>query len=165
MLNELLRDEMFVSNTMVVGLSGLVHLDDRIALKSATKQLNLEKEVEGKMFNSFSENLSFLLKCLKAGQDKQRLIFIIDNFELFCAHHNQTLLYNLFDIAQLAQTPICILGMTSRLDVVELLEKRVKSRFSHRQIFLLPETENFNVRILESLLKLPSQKVRNKLTL
>lgn len=28
--------------------------------------------------------------------------------------------------------------MTSRLDVIELLEKRVKSRFSHRQIFLHP---------------------------
>lgn len=28
--------------------------------------------------------------------------------------------------------------MTCRLDVIELLEKRVKSRFSHRQIFLFP---------------------------
>lgn len=30
-----------------------------------------------------------------------------------------------------------VAGLTSRLDVIELLEKRVKSRFSHRQIFLL----------------------------
>ena len=30
------------------------------------------------------------------------------------------------------------MGITSRLDVLELLEKRVKSRFSSRQIFLLP---------------------------
>lgn len=34
--------------------------------------------------------------------------------------------------------PICVLGVTCRLDVVELLEKRVKSRYSHRQIFLFP---------------------------
>ena len=36
------------------------------------------------------------------------------------------------------QAPICVIGITCRLDVIELLEKRVKSRFSHRQIFLYP---------------------------
>lgn len=154
-----MRDEIFVANAVVVALDGLVHTDDRAALKSTTKQLDLEKEVQGKVFNSFSENLSFLLTSLKAGRDRQRLIFIIENFELFCAHHNQALLYNLFDVAQSAQTPICILGLTSRLDVVELLEKRVKSRFSHRQIFILPDTAKLDVLVLRSLLILPSQKV------
>ena len=33
------------------------------------------------------------------------------------------------------------LGVTCRLDVIELLEKRVKSRFSHRQIFLFMGTD------------------------
>lgn len=95
------------------------------------------------------------------GQDSQRLIFIIEEFDLFCAHHNQTLLYNLFDIAQSAQTPICVLGITSRLDVVELLEKRVKSRFSHRQIVLYPESEHFEKFLgsFKTLLKLPSTQV------
>lgn len=36
---------------------------------------------------------------------------------------------------------LCFLGITCRLDVIELLEKRVKSRFSHRQIFLFPGPE------------------------
>jgi origin recognition complex subunit 4 len=65
----------------------------------------------------------------------------LEEFDLFCAHHNQTLLYNLFDVAQSAQAPICVVGITCRLDVIELFEKRVKSRFSHRQIFLLPKTD------------------------
>ena len=34
------------------------------------------------------------------------------------------------------QAPICVLGVTARLDVLELMEKRVKSRFSHRQLYL-----------------------------
>lgn len=170
-----------MTNSIVISLNGLIHTDDRTALKSTTKQMNLEKEVEGKVFNSFSENLSFLLSCLKEGKvqhtahllrlinfiefllgkDKQRLIFIVDEFDLFCSHHNQTLLYNLFDVAQSAQTPICVLGLTSRLDVVELLEKRVKSRFSHRQIFLLPDSENFDnyVGTVKKLMKLPSKMV------
>lgn len=49
-------------------LDGLIHTDDRIAMKSTTKQMNLEKETEGKVFNSFAENLSFLLHCLKTGE-------------------------------------------------------------------------------------------------
>lgn len=69
------------------------------------------------------------------------IIFILEEFDLFCAHHNQTLLYNLFDISQSAQAPICVLGITCRIDVIQLLEKRVKSRFSHRQMFLYPGQE------------------------
>ena len=85
------------------------------------------------VFGSFAENLAFLLACLKAGNKKSKsVMFILEEFDLFCSHHNQTLLYNLFDISQSAQAPICVLGITCRLDVIELLEKRVKSRFSHR---------------------------------
>lgn len=74
------------------------------------------------------------------GQDEgftsQSVIFIIDEFDLFATHPRQTLLYNLFDIAQSRKAPIAVLGCTARLDVVEMLEKRVKSRFSHRYIYL-----------------------------
>lgn len=96
------------------------------------------------------------------GQESQRLIFIIDEFDLFCGHQNQTLLYNLFDVAQSAQTPICVLGLTSRLDVIELLEKRVKSRFSHRQISLWPDSNEFDkfTELVKNLLKLPTIQVR-----
>lgn len=60
---------------------------------------------------------------------------------MFASHPRQTLLYNLFDVAQSRKAPIAVLGCTTRLDVVEMLEKRVKSRFSHRYIYLpLPKT-------------------------
>jgi origin recognition complex subunit 4 len=57
---------------------------------------------------------------------------------MFAAHPRQTLLYNLFDIAQARKAPIAVIGCTTRIDVVEMLEKRVKSRFSHRYVFLSP---------------------------
>ncbi|XP_046814472.1 origin recognition complex subunit 4 isoform X1 [Vespa crabro] len=137
-LVELSTLKFFKDNALIVNLHGLVHTDDRIALKDATRQMQLENVVSDKVFGTFAENLSFLLECLKSGDKKHTkpVIFILDEFDLFCAHHNQTLLYNLFDVAQSAQAPICVLGITCRLDVIELLEKRVKSRFSHRQIFL-----------------------------
>ncbi|KAK2577230.1 hypothetical protein KPH14_003376 [Odynerus spinipes] len=140
-LVELATLKSFKNNALIVNLHGLVHTDDRIALKDATRQMQLENVVGDKVFGTFAENLSFLLECLKSGDKKHSkpVIFILDEFDLFCTHHNQTLLYNLFDVAQSAQAPICVLGITCRLDVIELLEKRVKSRFSHRQIFLFPD--------------------------
>ncbi|KAG8035570.1 hypothetical protein G9C98_000998 [Cotesia typhae] len=143
-LNELsssLKD--FKSTALIVNLNGLIHTDDRLALRDATRQMQLENVVGNKVFGTFAENLHFLLECLKSGDKKtsKPCIFLIDEFDLFCQHHNQTLLYNLFDIAQSAQSPICVLGITCRLDVIELLEKRVKSRFSHRQIFIFAGSE------------------------
>jgi origin recognition complex subunit 4 len=34
---------------------------------------------------------------------------------------------------------MCLIGITCRIDVLDLLEKRIKSRFSHRQIYLFNE--------------------------
>jgi len=75
------------------------------------------------------------------GVTSKSVIFIIDEFDLFATHARQTLLYNLFDIAQARKAPIAVLGLTTRVDVVETLEKRVKSRFSHRYVYLsLPKS-------------------------
>ncbi|KAG7161639.1 Origin recognition complex subunit 4-like 1 [Homarus americanus] len=144
---------------VVVRLSGLLQTDDRLALKEITCQLKLENATANKVFGSFAENLAFLLESLRCGskETSKPVIFILDEFDLFCHHRNQTLLYNLFDVAQSAQAPICVLGLTCRLDVIELLEKRVKSRFSHRQIHLFPE-DKFDphyLNIFEQLLELP----------
>ena len=75
------------------------------------------------------------------GITSQSVVFVIDEFDMFASHPRQTLLYNLFDIAQSRKAPIAVMGCTTRLDVVEMLEKRVKSRFSHRYVYLsLPKT-------------------------
>ncbi|PSN45324.1 Origin recognition complex subunit 4 [Blattella germanica] len=158
-LNEVRQEKVFYKKALVVQLHGLIHTDDRLALKDATRQMQLENVVGNKVFGSFAENLTYLLQCLKSGnkETSKSVIFVLEEFDLFCGHHNQTLLYNLFDVAQSAQAPICVVGLTCRLDVIELLEKRVKSRFSHRQIFLFPKN-NFETRmkLLKKTLSLPN---------
>lgn len=72
------------------------------------------------------------------GVTSRAVVFVIDEFDMFALHPRQTLLYNLFDIAQARKAPIAVVGCTTRLNVVEMLEKRVKSRFSHRHVFLPP---------------------------
>lgn len=161
---ELLLDDHIKDNLLQVHLNGLLQTDDRIALTEITRQLKLENTLGDKVFGSFSETLQFLLEALKSGdQSSKPILFLLDEFDLFAHHKNQTLLYNLFDVAQSAQAPICVVGITCRLDVIELLEKRVKSRFSHRQIHLFNSQtfEDFIV-IFKNLLRLdvnfPDQK-------
>ncbi|KAH6610560.1 hypothetical protein Trco_000580 [Trichoderma cornu-damae] len=131
----------------VVRLNGFIHTDDKLALKEIWRQLGKEMKVEDDLLNrsNYADTMASLLALLShpseilgldEGVTSQSVIFIIDEFDLFAAHARQTLLYNLFDIAQSRKAPIAVLGCTTRLDVVEMLEKRVKSRFSHRYIYL-----------------------------
>ncbi|KAK9321666.1 hypothetical protein V1517DRAFT_168752 [Lipomyces orientalis] len=74
------------------------------------------------------------------------VLIILDEFEQFATMQNpQTLLYNLLDVAQSPRYSlktdnpapnICIIGVSSRMNAPEMLEKRVRSRFSHRVIVL-----------------------------
>ncbi|CZT00720.1 hypothetical protein WAI453_009180 [Rhynchosporium graminicola] len=135
-------------NFHVVRLNGFIHTDDKLALKETWRQLGREMEIEeniaGKTSN-YSDTLASLLALLshpsemsdsESEQTAKSVIFILDEFDLFTTHPRQTLLYNLFDIAQARKAPIIVLGLTTRVDVVESLEKRVKSRFSHRYVHL-----------------------------
>lgn len=89
------------------------------------------------------------------------VILVLDAFDLFALHARQALLYCLLDTVQHSQaaatgahytaaTPgkgkgkeraqdlgwsgLAVIGVTTRVDTLELLEKRVKSRFSGRMI-------------------------------
>jgi origin recognition complex subunit 4 len=95
--------------------------------------------------NNYADTLASLLALLshpseisevESNQTAKSVIFILDEFDLFTSHPRQTLLYNLFDVAQARKAPIAVLGLTTKIDVVERLEKRVKSRFSHRYVHL-----------------------------
>ncbi|ATY62476.1 origin recognition complex subunit [Cordyceps militaris] len=131
----------------VVRLNGFIHTDDKLALREIWRQLGKGMQVEDDLLNrsNYADTMASLLALLShpseiLGQDdgvtSQAVVFVIDEFDMFATHPRQTLLYNLFDIAQSRKAPIAVLGCTTRMDVVEMLEKRVKSRFSHRYVYL-----------------------------
>lgn len=76
------------------------------------------------------------------------IVFVIDEIDRYTHSAKQTLLYNLFDMAQSSSsrtedggdtkssggTTISVIGITTKTTVREQLEKRVKSRFSQRII-------------------------------
>ena len=135
------ESKVFRTDGLTVRLNGLVETDDKLALKEITRQLNLENVVGDRVFGGFAQHLEFLLASLRSdvtGRNSKPIVFVLEEFGLFCSHKNQTLLYNLFDVAQSRAAPIIVIGVSSSLDVIESLEKRVKSRFNHRQLTMLP---------------------------
>ncbi|KAI9839320.1 MAG: hypothetical protein M1819_003315 [Sarea resinae] len=140
----------------VVRLNGFIQTDDKLALREIWRQLGKEMDVEddmGRKTTNYADTLASLLALLShpaeltngetqtqddATVSSKSIVFLLSEFDLFASHPRQTLLYNLFDIAQSRKAPIAVLGMTTRVDVVEMLEKRVKSRFGHRVVFFGP---------------------------
>jgi len=142
----------------VVRLNGLLQTDDKLALREIWRQLGVEMELEGDgqpKTTNFADTLQSILAVLShpdelqapaeecgpdADEDAARtavaVVFVLDEFDRFATHPRQTLLYNLFDIAQAKKAPIAVLGLTCKVDVADSLEKRVKSRFSHRTVHL-----------------------------
>ncbi|KAK1818065.1 origin recognition complex subunit 4 [Friedmanniomyces endolithicus] len=151
LVNQILREQAIEhpDDFHVVRLSGFIHTDDKIALREIWRQLGREMKVEddeGPSSRNYADTLTTLLALLSqpaeqgreqlADQVTKSVVFVLDEFELFATHPRQTLLYNLFDIAQSRKAPIAVLGLTTKTDVSESLEKRVKSRFSHRYVHL-----------------------------
>lgn len=137
----------------VIRLNGFIHTDDKLALREIWRQLGREMEVEDDNMGikgSYADTLTSLLallshpaqdSALPPNQTANSIIFILDEFDLFASHPRQTLLYNLFDVAQSRSAPILVIGVTTKVEVVNSLEKRVKSRFGQRYIHLsLPRT-------------------------
>lgn len=122
---------------ILIYLNGYVCNDDQQALKEIAKELCPSSDLAELNLNSFASTMTFLLETLNSGDKEcQSVLFVLDEFDLFTQHHNQHLLYNLFDLSQSKSTPIAVIGLTCRQDIMELMEKRVKSRFSHRQYYL-----------------------------
>ncbi|XP_062519644.1 origin recognition complex subunit 4-like isoform X2 [Corticium candelabrum] len=136
-LDELKSDSETADCFINIYLNGAVQTRDVLALKEIAIQLSLVSELEACYVNSFRDAFSFLLETLRSGsKESKAIIFVLDEFDRFAQDRSQKLLYSLLEQTQSVNVPVAVVGITCRLDVIELLEKRVKSRFSHQQISL-----------------------------
>lgn len=134
-----------------IKLNALLHSDDKLALREIARQLdNHSRLVSGTDQSAtfeqraISDTLTNILLTLDTNapgrhsdEVKESLVpvvIVIDEIEKFTGDGRQTLLYNLFDLSQSSKVPICVVGISTKVTTRELLEKRVKSRFSQRII-------------------------------
>ncbi|CAN7044013.1 unnamed protein product [Brassica rapa subsp. trilocularis] len=121
---------------------GLLHSDDNCAFKETARQLCMEHHLLFSKMVSFDENSQFIIAMLReCGLAHNTIIFarILNPFNLLFG--KQRLLYSLLDAMQSVTSQAVVIGISSRLDTDQLLEKRVRSRFSNRKILFLPPSK------------------------
>ncbi|KHN06716.1 Origin recognition complex subunit 4 [Glycine soja] len=135
-IQDLLQE--YPDSVSVIRLNGLLHSDDISAFKEIARQLCMEHQLLFSKAASFDDNSQFMVAILKeCGLAHKTVIFVLDEFHLF-AQGKQRLLYSLLDAMQSITSQAVVLGISCRLDADQLLEKRVRSRFSHRKLLFLP---------------------------
>ncbi|KAG5366425.1 Origin recognition complex subunit 4 [Yarrowia sp. B02] len=130
------------NNFITIRLSGYAQTDDKMAVREIARQLDTVLPNQGQLIEnkSISETLNQILSLFDRAdidaseKETVSLVFILDEFDRFCSTTKQTLLYTLFDVAQSSRAPIAVIGLTPRINARELLEKRVRSRFSQRVV-------------------------------
>uniref|UniRef100_A0A2N9IDI8 Reverse transcriptase zinc-binding domain-containing protein n=1 Tax=Fagus sylvatica TaxID=28930 RepID=A0A2N9IDI8_FAGSY len=119
------------------------------------RQLCAEHQLLFSKMASFDDNSQFMIAMLReCGLAHKTIIFVLDEFDLF-AQGKQRVLYSLLDAMQSVTSQAVVIGVSCRLDADQLLEKRVRSRFSHRKLLFLPPSKEDLQRLLEHILSLP----------
>ncbi|KAH7297782.1 hypothetical protein KP509_25G012200 [Ceratopteris richardii] len=154
-LNKVIAEvqEEYPERLCFVRLSGLLHADDYSALREIARQLCIEHRLVFSKSASFDDNSQFLTSMLReCALSHKTVVFILDDFDLFAQMSKQKLLYNLLNTMQSKEAQALVIGVSCRLDADQLLEKRVRSRFSHRKILFNPPLADELQKILPELL-------------
>ncbi|KAG8927044.1 hypothetical protein FRC01_008072 [Tulasnella sp. 417] len=151
-------------NPVVIRLSGEAQHDDRLAMREMARQLvkqtgssyilPTEDGADAEGLASADTIPTTHLPALIATLTtlSRPTVVILESFDLFATHARQALLYCLLDTAQACHAHsdsqanegpskrcgIAVIGVSTRMDTLNLLEKRVKSRFSGRLIRVSP---------------------------
>lgn len=145
------------SKPVVIRLNGLVQFTDRLAIREIACQvveqtgshnfraLSTEDDANPFIEEEYDVPVGFLpppahLPSLVAALPTlgRPVVVLLDAFDRFANQPRQGLLYCLLDTVQSCrvgckgQSGLAVIGLTARVDVINTLEKRVKSRFSHR---------------------------------
>ena len=144
---------------IVIRLSGHIQQNDRLAIREIAwqlshqtgKQITLDDEEDGGNPDVNEEEMdrqdaaslpppAYLPSLISTLPSQPKpVVVILDAFDEFALHGRQALLYCLLDTVQSCRVGsglngLAVIGVTNRVDTINLLEKRVKSRFSGRML-------------------------------
>lgn len=139
---------------IAIRLSGFEQTDERMVFREICRQIDRvlardgsEDYYEKLERSSIAECFQALLDIMDppyAGSDEEdngdessrassvAVVIVLDEFDRFAVSSRQTVMYNLFDLAQSSKTPVAFLCVSSTASSRDQFEKRVRSRYSQR---------------------------------
>ncbi|WZZ02071.1 hypothetical protein YC2023_074399 [Brassica napus] len=158
--------EEYPDSVTLISLNGLLHSEDNCAFKEIARQLCMEHHLLFSKMASFDENSQFIIAMLReCGLAHKTIIFVLDEFDMFAQARKATVAVQFAGCDAICNIPSCcrrtlvqnlLICNLSPQDADQLLEKRVRSRFSHRKILFLPPSREEIDSLLEHLLSLPA---------
>ena len=91
------------------------------------------KELDNKVTSS--EFTNQVQEFFQENQDLS-ILFVAEDIEYYVETTRQIMLYKILDMLQHCQIRFVFLCTSMKLDIADSFEKRIKSRFSHRQVLL-----------------------------
>lgn len=114
---------------VIARLSGLLHAEPGAAYDGIATALKRGGEGIGNALGAITEKVQEMRK------NNTTFVVVLDDFEKFVTG-GQEVLYNLMNIVHCDELSSIVIGMSSKIDAIDGLEKRVKSRFSQRQLIM-----------------------------
>lgn len=145
--------EQFPDQFLVVKINGIIQNEDRLALREIAKQLDrqintTDEPIEKPSMNLTLKSLNMLFNVdveeehgaheMQVEESKfnqevgtstrpKSVVFIVDEFERYTINH-QVLAYELLDWCQASLAGVAVIGLSARMNMMDLLEKRNRSR-------------------------------------
>lgn len=124
----------------------LNHFAECLGMENNDKQI-LATDMQAKMSKYFEDH------------PEVSVLFIFENVEYYIENSKQSLLYKILDMFQHTHTKFAFIATSQQIDIIDQFEKRIKSRFSHRQIlFYSEELSTFTDWIEDTLSKVINDK-------
>lgn len=152
-LNEILSQKEKINDLSytTITFNGYIHTTEDYVLKTLCNRLDVPSRSG---FDNYQKVLEeYLQKPNLDSNGNQHLIVIYyENFEHLMKKKKQILLYTLLELIT-NSTNIILIGFTNNYNLIDLMEKRIRSRFSQKTEFITVTTINDVILGIEKLIK------------
>ena len=118
----------YKGNYIILNFDGYIHTTEDYVLKAICQRLNIEFEKAG--FENYQKEIENYFNNFI---DDTLVVIFYENIEYLIKKKKQILLYTLLDIINSSKN-LLFVGFTSNYNLTDLMEKRIRSRFSQKTI-------------------------------
>lgn len=124
-----------------IKFNGYIHTTEDYVLKTLCTKLNISPERCG--FDNYQKALeNFFSKQEDIDSVPHLIVIYYENFEHLMMKKKQILLYTLIELIN-ASSNVLLIGFTKNYNLIDQMEKRIRSRFSQKTVFVtVPDITN-----------------------